>query len=78
MITKKDMEALAANLKRARNISEPKSWGYAVAFVMLTCVQANPNFKRDKPGKSPMQQAGMPGASPLMANTQNGASGESQ
>lgn len=47
---------------------------HSYASVKLDCWDCHAT----KPRKLPMQQTGMPGASPLMAKIQNGASGESQ
>lgn len=47
---------------------------HSYASVKLDCWDCHAT----KPGKPLKQQAAMPGTSPLMANTQNGASGESQ
>ena len=47
---------------------------HSYASVKLDCWDCHAT----KPGKQPVQQAAMPGASPLMATTQNGASGDSQ
>lgn len=47
---------------------------HSYASVKLDCWDCHAT----KPGKLRMQQAGMPGASPLMANTQNDVSGVSQ
>lgn len=47
---------------------------HSYASVKLDCWDCHAT----KPGKLPMQQVGMPGASPLMATAQNGVSGESK
>jgi len=47
---------------------------HSYASVKLDCWDCHAT----KPGKKPAPQAALPAASPLMATTQNGASGESQ